>query len=173
MSGSTQTSCTSPITTSITCTTHRHGCSIGTPPGSYRAIVANDVIEHLADPAAGIAALSAGLEDGGVLFLTLPDAGSTLARVLGRRWWAVVPMHVQYFTRDSMDALLTRSGFVVEDISTHAKTFSFSYYADRLSSFMPVGGGVPPAVVGRAGLGERMVTLDLRDRMAVVARKRR
>ena len=93
--------------------------------------------------------------------------------MLGRRWWAVVPMHVQYFTRDSMDALLTRSGFVVEDISTHAKTFSVSYDADRFERVHASWGPSTAGLVGRAGLGERMVTLDLRDRMAVVARRRR
>jgi SAM-dependent methyltransferase len=157
------------------------GCAVRTAtlddaelsPGAYRLVSATDVIEHLLDPAAAIATFSAALEAGGYLFLALPDAGSALARVLGRRWWAVVPMHVQYFTRTSMAALLDRSGFDVVDVSTHPKTFSAGYFAGRFEAAAPFGGRAAPALVGRAGLASRMVTLDLRDRMAVVARKRR
>jgi hypothetical protein len=136
----------------------------------YRAVVAMDVIEHLLDPAAALTTLRAALEDGGVLFLATPDAGSGLARLLGRRWWSVLPMHVQYFTRGSLTTLLARSGFVVEDVSTHAKAFSVGYYADRLAAFTPIGGNLAPAVTRRLG-SDRIIAPDFGDRMAVIARK--
>jgi SAM-dependent methyltransferase len=139
--------------------------------GSYRAVVAADVIEHLVDPASALATIAAALEDGGGLLLTVPDAGSSVARVLGRRWWSVLPMHVQYFTRASMTALLERTGFVVDEIATHAKAFSWEYYAERLEAFLPVGGRVAPAMIRRLGLTDRVVAPDFRDRMIVVARK--
>jgi 2-polyprenyl-3-methyl-5-hydroxy-6-metoxy-1,4-benzoquinol methylase len=139
--------------------------------GAYRAIVAADVIEHLLDPSRAIATFWRALEDDGVLFLTTPDAGSTVARVLGRRWWSVLPMHVQYFTRSSMTAVLTRGGFVVEDVSTHPKTFSLEYYGDRLAAFAPIGGSLVRRAVRATGQAGRPVSPDLRDRMAVIARK--
>ena len=139
--------------------------------GAYRAVVAADVIEHLLDPARALATLRRTLEDGGVLFLATPDAGSTVARVLGRRWWSVLPMHVQYFTRASMTALLTRGGFVVEDVFTHPKTFSLEYYGDRLAAFAPMGGDLVRRAVRVSGRGQRAVSPNLRDRMGVIARK--
>lgn len=140
-------------------------------PERYRAVVATDVIEHLIEPASALVSINRALEPGAVLFLTLPDAGSVVARLLGPRWWSVLPMHVQYFTRTSMRALLERHGFRVDSISTHPKAFSWGYYADRVRAFVPLAGRIAPAAVRAAGWSERIVAPDLRDRMAVVARK--
>jgi 2-polyprenyl-3-methyl-5-hydroxy-6-metoxy-1,4-benzoquinol methylase len=141
-------------------------------PGAYDAIVACDVVEHVVDPLALLARFDAALAPGGVLFLTVPDAGSVAARALGRRWWSVLPMHVQYFTRASMARLLDRAGFEIAVVRTHAKAFSAEYYAERLAAFVPVGGGLVTGASTRLHLEDRMVAPDLRDRMAVVARRR-
>lgn len=137
--------------------------------GSYRAVVACDVLEHLFEPGAALDRIRDALEPGGIVFLTVPDAGSALARAMGHRWWAVLPMHVQYFTRRSMRLLLERHGFEVRDLRTHPKVFSARYYADRLASFIPGAGRLVPPAVKRFGLADRPVAPDLRDRMAVVA----
>jgi 2-polyprenyl-3-methyl-5-hydroxy-6-metoxy-1,4-benzoquinol methylase len=77
----------------------------------YGAITAFDVIEHLADPLAALKILRDRLEPGGCLAATVPDMGAWHARLLGRRHWLVVTMHVQYFTRDTLQRLLTAAGF--------------------------------------------------------------
>ena len=141
------------------------------PPETYSAIVATDVIEHLVDPRGALAGLRSALEPGGVLFLAVPDAGSALARALGRRWWSVLPMHVQYFTRRSMRTLLERCGFEVVRVSTHPKAFSFGYYADRLATFAVVSRPLVRAITRSRRISTKLVAPDLRDRMAVVARR--
>lgn len=140
------------------------------PTGRYRLVVAADVIEHLVDPAAALRSLRQALEADGVLYLTVPDAGSRMARLLGRRWWSVLPMHLHYFTRTSMTSLLEQSGFSVEAVRTHAKAFSLGYYMDRLVAFAPVGSKLLGATQ-RQKWRRRLVAPDLGDRMAVVARK--
>lgn len=153
------------------CTVHRASLDdVELERGAFRAVVACDVLEHLLDPGQAIDQIAAALEPGGVLFATVPDAGSRLARSLGRRWWAVLPMHVQYFTRRSMTALLERHGFVVEDVRTHPKVFTARYYAARLGTVVPGGRRLIPAVARRFGIAGRLVAPDLRDRMALVAR---
>jgi SAM-dependent methyltransferase len=141
------------------------------PDASLRAVVICDVLEHLPDPGAAVERIKRSLEPGGVLFATVPDAGGRVARLLGRRWWAVLPMHVQYFTRHSMGMLLQRHGLVVGTVATHPKVFSTRYYASRLERFAPVGGAIVPAVVNRLGLADRPFAPDLGDRMAIVARR--
>jgi SAM-dependent methyltransferase len=140
-------------------------------PGSFAAVACCDVLEHLADPAHELARLHDLLAPDGALVLTVPDAGSVLARTMGRRWWSVLPMHFQYFTRGSMATLLERCGFVVRTVATHPKVFTRRYYAERLTALVPAA----EPVVRRTGLGgetpaaERLTAPDLRDRMAVVA----
>jgi len=45
-------------------------------PASFAVVVATDVLEHLLDPGEAVARIAELLEPGGVLFCTVPDAGS-------------------------------------------------------------------------------------------------
>jgi Methyltransferase domain len=130
------------------------------------------VIEHLTSPAAAIARTRQLLAPEGVLWLALPDAGSRLARTLGRRWWSVIPTHVQYFTRSSIAKLLIGGGFQVLEISTAPKAFSVGYYLDRISGYSRPLARALVRGASVVGVGKRMWAPDFRDRMAVVARVR-
>lgn len=134
-----------------------------------RAVVVCDVLEHLEDPGSAVAKLVELLEPGGALYLTVPDAGSLLARSMGRRWWSVLPMHLQYFTRTSMLLLLNQQGLRPTHVGTHAKTFSARYYAERIAGYSPGLGRLGVAALERAGLADRPVAPDFRDRMEVIA----
>ncbi len=136
----------------------------------YQVIACCDVLEHLVDPAEAASRIADLLEPGGLLFATVPDAGSRLARVLGHRWWSVLPMHVQYFTRDSLARLLGHAGLEVVSVRTHPKVFTRRYYADRLREFLPVGRSAIDSVTRRRW-AEAPFAPDLRDRTAVIARR--
>ena len=151
-----------------TTTLEEHGLS----DGSCRLVSLCDVIEHVIDPGAAVDVAAALLEPRGALFLTLPDAGSRLARLMGRRWWSVLPMHVQYFTRASLTRLLDRRGFAVVSVDTHAKVFSARYYAERLESYSGAVQRLVTKALDAAGQADRLVAPDFRDRMAVIAVKR-
>jgi protoporphyrinogen oxidase/SAM-dependent methyltransferase len=137
--------------------------------GSYRAIAVCDVLEHLEDPAAAVDEIHRLLEPGGVLYITVPDAGSLLARAMGRRWWSVLPMHLQYFTRGSMRRLLNAHGFRIVSERTHAKVFTARYYAERLGGYRPRLARAAVRGLEVVGFDTRLVAPDLRDRLEVIA----
>ncbi|HVT66070.1 MAG TPA: class I SAM-dependent methyltransferase [Mycobacteriales bacterium] len=145
--------------------------SSGIAAASMRCVVMCDVIEHLLDVSGAIENVASMLEPGGVLYLTTPDAGGRLARMMGSRWWSILPMHVQYFTRASMQRLLERHGLQVVEVDSHPKVFTAAYYAERLGGYSK---GLARASVGVARtvrLADRLVAPDFHDRMQVVARK--
>ncbi|HVU75054.1 MAG TPA: FAD-dependent oxidoreductase [Mycobacteriales bacterium] len=159
---------------------HRAGLdvSLGTvdeldvAPGSLRAASLCDVLEHLLDPGAALERLHQAIEVGGGLLITVPDAGSAIARRLGARWWSVLPMHVQYFTRSSMTRLLDAHGFDVVQVRTHPKVFTARYYAGRLGGYSTAVARAATAALGAVRQADRLVAPDLRDRMLIVARRR-
>jgi SAM-dependent methyltransferase len=141
------------------------------PAAGFEAVAMGDVIEHLPDPGAALVRIRELLVPGGVLWLALPDAGSQLARLLGRRWWSVIPTHVQYFTRGSVGELLRRHGFEVIEMKTSPKAFTVGYYLSRIGGYSPRLGSLLVAVARRLGLAERMWAPDFHDRMYVIARR--
>jgi SAM-dependent methyltransferase len=144
----------------------------GLPSGAFDAVAMGDVIEHIPDAGAALDEVARLLAPGGVLWLATPDAGSRLARAMGRRWWSVIPTHVHLFTRASIAALLDRHGFEVLAIGTSPKTFSVRYYLERLAGYASPLARALVRAAELAGVADREWTPDFRDRMAVVARRR-
>jgi SAM-dependent methyltransferase len=141
-------------------------------PGSFRLAVLCDVLEHLVRPGAGLCTIRDLLEPGGGLYLTIPNAGSFLARLLGRHWWSVLPMHLQYFTPSSLRRLLEAEGFEVAWMRTHAKAFTARYYGERLGGYSPALAAGATRALDLVGLADRMVAPDFRDRLAALAIRR-
>jgi SAM-dependent methyltransferase len=137
----------------------------------FDAVFMGDVIEHIPAANEAIDRIHRLLKPGGILVLALPDTGSRVARMLGRRWWSVIPTHVHYFTRASIIGLLDQGGFELLKITTSPKVFTVNYYLERLSGYSPMLGRTLIRVAGRMGISERLWGPDFRDRMLVIARR--
>jgi SAM-dependent methyltransferase len=144
---------------------------VDSPEGPFDAIAMGDVIEHLPDPGAALDQLAALLAPGGVVWIATPDAGSRVARLLGPRWWSVIPTHLHLFNRRSLSRLLERHGFEVLAMRTSPKTFTVAYYLSRLGGYWPPLGRGLVAIAGAARVADRLWTPDFRDRFEVVAQR--
>jgi SAM-dependent methyltransferase len=150
----------------------RHGDLFSTSlePRSFDAVVLGDVIEHLPDPGAALDRIASLAAPGGVLYMALPDAGSRVARMLGSRWWSVIPTHVHYFTRASLRRLLVDHGWELLELATAPKAFTIRYYAGRIGGYSEPAARALEALTERARIADRLWAPDFRDRMAALAR---
>lgn len=139
----------------------------------FDAVTMFDVIEHLDDPGLAIDRCREHLAPHGRLFLTTPDAGSLMARLLGRQWYYLdLIQHVSLFNRRNLTRLLAAHGLRVVSTRTIGRRYRFSYIERRLGQ---LAAGAP--VLRLAHLAARpmrlapelRVPLNLRDVMGLVA----
>jgi 2-polyprenyl-3-methyl-5-hydroxy-6-metoxy-1,4-benzoquinol methylase len=138
--------------------------------GSLDLLTMWDVLEHTTDPTAVLRRAHALLAPGGVLALTVPDYGSWAARIMGRRWVFLLTVHLYYFTRDTIDALLRRCGFEPVKYRPHFQTLEMGYVAMRAQPYLGPLGGVGRKVVHGLGLDRAPFIYNVGQTM-VTARK--
>jgi SAM-dependent methyltransferase len=133
--------------------------------GPVDAVVLLDVIEHLPDPRATLAAAVAHLNPGGVVMITTGDFGSLAARLMGANWRLMTPpQHLWFFTRESMAELARTLGLTLEHFDHPWKTVPISLIAFQLQRML----GMSPGKAGASGIG---LPVNLFDAMRVVLRK--
>lgn len=94
-------------------------------PQEYDVATLWGVIEHFADPAAEVARIQKILKPGGLFLIWTGDVDSITSQLLGRKWWYWQGQHIQYFTKKSLERLLTESGFEV--VANKLYPFAASY----------------------------------------------
>ncbi len=142
-------------------------------PATVDLVTCWDVIEHLEDPATALAAIRGRLRPGGWLFLSTPDAGSIVARLMGRRWHYLDPVqHLHLFSRKRLAMLLGRLGFDVIDVCSFGRSYRLDYVLKRLGYLGLLPGGHRLSRALPAGIAGRRVYIGLGDVVMVAARLR-
>jgi 2-polyprenyl-3-methyl-5-hydroxy-6-metoxy-1,4-benzoquinol methylase len=142
--------------------------------GPYDVVTLWDVIEHVPDPREALTALHRIVRTEGLLFLSTPDAGSRVARLMRSRWHYLDPVqHLVLFGRENLARILRDSGFEVVSTRTFGHHYRVGYVLDRLAYLHDE--GALGRVTGIAKTAFRpaaklSVYLNLRDVMGIVAR---
>ncbi|TPW20894.1 MAG: ubiG2 [Elusimicrobia bacterium] len=108
--------------------------ALGRPP--YAAITLLDVLEHVESPTALFQGIHKALAPGGSLYLSTPDVGSLMARVLGPRWHFYNKYHLSYFSPRTLTRLCDRTGFKVRGVSHLGKRFPVGYLLRYAKDFL-------------------------------------
>lgn len=112
------------------------------PAGSFDAITAFDLVEHVYEPRRFASALASALKPDGSVLIATPDVGSVLARATGRRWVSYkIPEHVTFFSRRTLaDALAPP--FRLARAAPCGQHVSLPFLLERVGAALPVGGGI-------------------------------
>jgi SAM-dependent methyltransferase len=142
------------------------------------AVLMWHVLEHLEMPDVALATVSAGMRDGGVLSIAVPNRDSLEAEVFGDRWHSWEPSrHRWHFDERSLRLVLGEAGFSVRDVSPrggwgYPASLAFSLAPDLDPQINPrrslagralATAMIPVAFGARAaGRGSQLVTLASR-----------
>jgi SAM-dependent methyltransferase len=138
---------------------------------SFDVVTLWDVLEHTGDPRTFVGECRRILKPGGLLVVNYPDIGSWIARAMGPRWVFLLSVHLYYFTRQTMRALLDRAGFDVIETRPHVQRLELQYVLERAE---PVARGlarIGRRLVRRAGMGAWQVPYWVGQTL-VIARRR-
>lgn len=110
--------------------------------GSFQAIVAADVLEHLYDPWSVLSQIRPLLDSDGEIVVSLPHIGhSAIAGCLlsgnfeYRDWGLLDRTHIRFFSLSGIDSLFQSSGFKIVDVSfvvTHPEETEFASVWSKL-----------------------------------------
>ena len=136
----------------------------------YDVVTMWDVVEHLADPRRDLAAAFDLVKPGGRLYVSTIDTSSFVARALGSRWPWLMHMHLCYFDRRNLSALLESVGFEVLASGDYVHTVSAGYLMRKVAASFPP---LAPLVRALALLvpAALPVPVSLGDNMVLTARR--
>lgn len=91
----------------------------------YTMFAMLDTIEHLLDPLSMLKKGAQILKPGGGAYVCAGDFGTLHARLAGRKWRMMVPpLHVYFFTPDTLGAMMEKAGFKVISTRHHGKYYN-------------------------------------------------
>ena len=140
------------------------------PAGSFEVVTLWNVLEHLPRPAETLDRIRSWLARDGWLFLSLPNADSRIARLMGKHWVLLLREHLWYFSPATIAALLSRSGFVLANVRPKLVSRSLANIMGRLAQYP----GAARTVAGRLSASGVLRRLTVRlpiGEMYVVARR--
>ncbi len=102
----------------------------------YDVITLLDVIEHVHNPDLYLKRCYQLLAPGGVIFISTPNFDSIISRVMRRRWFYILSIHVFYFTTKTLSALLRKSGFVSVKVHKYMLKTSLGYVLEKSHNYI-------------------------------------
>ncbi len=90
---------------------------------------------------------------------------------MGARWPWLMEMHIYYFDRRTLRAMLARAGFTVQAIRAQGRYLRLGYLANRLAALVPWLGRPAERLITRLGLRGVPVAVNLGDLCTAYARK--
>ncbi len=147
--------------------------NLSVPDEYFDIITFWDVIEHFSNPKSQLLLAQGMLKKGGLIAINTPDAGSFIAKMLGKHWHLLVPPeHLIIFNQKNLKMLLKSCGFDVLWNGKVGKKFTLQYAIQVFSNKLKL---KPFAQVAEFfknnALGKINIPINLKDNFLVIAKK--
>jgi 2-polyprenyl-3-methyl-5-hydroxy-6-metoxy-1,4-benzoquinol methylase len=104
-------------------------------PQSFDMVCLWDVIEHLTQPREALVKIKSLLKPGGILLINYPDIGTWQAKITGAKFWWIISVHLQHFTRSTIKAICQKTGYQVFHLQPYWQTLQFGYLEDMAAHY--------------------------------------
>ncbi len=141
------------------------------PAESFDVAVLYHVIEHFRDPRRELRELYRLVRPGGHLIIETPDVETIWFRILGARWRQIIPDHLFFFSRTTLDRMLAEEGFEVTEVRHVGKSMSLRLFLSRIGRYSKSIARLASLMVRIARLEESTLRLNLHDVIRVHAVK--
>jgi 2-polyprenyl-3-methyl-5-hydroxy-6-metoxy-1,4-benzoquinol methylase len=128
-----------------------------------------DVIEHVTDPLDELRKAYGLLKPGGAIVVHTMDIDSLTARLMGERWPWLMDMHIHYFSRRTLAAMLQKAGFEVQWSGAQGRYLRLGYLATRVGGLHAGLGRAVLRLVERLDLASVPVPVNFGDLFTVYA----
>jgi 2-polyprenyl-3-methyl-5-hydroxy-6-metoxy-1,4-benzoquinol methylase len=145
---------------------------VNLPREHFDAVTMWDVIEHLSDPLGALRECRELLKPGGVISVCTMDVEALFPRLAGRRWPWYMQMHLIYFSKRTLTAMLDAAGYDVLGMAPHKRVVRADYLASRLEGYSKPAAKLATSALDAVGLSNGLITVDLGDLFLTFARKR-
>jgi dolichol-phosphate mannosyltransferase len=105
---------------------------------TFHLITSWDVIEHCVDVNIFLKEISMLLKDDGVFVFSTIFIDSLFAKIAGRYWPWILPMHLSYFNKDFIDTVLRDNNLKQVSVSNHIHYSQISYALRGFSNKLPL-----------------------------------
>ncbi len=141
------------------------------PEGAFDVVTMWDVIEHVTDPSGVLQRAYQLLKPGGLAVVHTMDIDSLFARLMGGRWPWLMEMHIYYFSRSTLRAMLEDCGFCVLGDRPQGRFQRLGYLMNRVGALVPFVGLPAEWLVTKLGLRGLAVPVNLGDLFTAYAQK--
>ncbi len=141
------------------------------PDNHFDVVTAWDVVEHLHDPFALLVEIHRVLKPGGIAVIHTIDIDAPFARLMGRHWPWLMEMHLVYFSRRTLAAMVEAVGFTVLHAKSEGRYQRLRYLVSRLAWLSPRLAQLGERLVHQSGLEHHAVPINLGDLVTTYGRK--
>lgn len=110
--------------------------TMGLKDSSFDVVTLFDVLEHTPDPKKVLLECNRILKPDGLIIISYPDIGSSIARIMRRKWVFLLSVHLYYFTSDTIKKMLEITGFELINKKRYWQTLELGYIFFRMKPYI-------------------------------------
>jgi 2-polyprenyl-3-methyl-5-hydroxy-6-metoxy-1,4-benzoquinol methylase len=102
----------------------------------FDIIIATGFIEHIPNPLGFMKKVKKWLKNDGILLIETPNAGSFIAKLLGKKWPPYQPIeHLYYFSKKNIKKFLNNCDLNILSLKPHIKMLPLHYVYEMMNDF--------------------------------------